>query len=307
MNNGCAGLAAACGFAVLVAVCGAGTTRAQSSPAAVRIDLCVLFTDDIAQLGVQYTNQTAETLQSITLRARYGSGWIDFTDKGAFAPGASIYHILKLRNADAPRSLQPSLNLGQPQDCRVVRTETIGGAIWTDPAFGADFSIPTPALDSAIPQTNEPVAVTGCMVSVRWHDAWIRVRYRSGKQPIADVVFRARYGTGAFDIADSAGVSAESLATRTLIRYNFPGDRYVVYGAIDDPNDCVPVRVTFANGTTWSNPAAGTTPPPIPTAAPLVLESLGHMPIKRHEALPEFFSTPAPTRLPEPASSLTPR
>lgn len=279
-------------FALTVCLSGVTAPRAEPAPPVIRIDACLLFTDLNAQLGVLYANQSRETLKSITFRARYGDGWLDFVDIGTFAPGAPIEHVLRIQNKDDALKLQPSMNLGQPQDCSVVRTESLNGVIWTIPSLGAAYNIPTPRPDDDPPATNDPVAVIGCIVSVFGRYARVKVRYQTKAQPIVDVLFRARFGTGSFDIADGGNGGANAFVRRSLALYDFPES--AIYGTVDEPDNCVPLHVTFVGGATWTNPRlADTAPAPLPTPVPATLELLAHIPIKRHER-PDFLSTPPP-------------
>jgi hypothetical protein len=284
-------LAALVAFASVVS-----TPCAQPAAPPIGIDACLLFTDLNAQLGLLYTNESRETLKSITFRARYGSGWLDFVDKGTFAPGAPIQHLLRIPNDDGSLKPQPSLNLGQPQDCRVVHTESISGSSWTDPAFGADYNLPTPHPDNDVPATNAPLVVVGCTVMARGRYARVKVRYQTQGRPTVETVFRARYASGAFDIDDESGAAANTFVARTLTTYDFPGAPDI-YGSIDEADNCVPIHVTFADGSTWVNPRAAEKPGPLPTWVPAALDLLYRIPVKRHEH-PDFFSTPSPTSSP---------
>lgn len=108
-------------------------------------------------LTVHFTNQSNETLNELVVRAPYGSGALDFVDRGSFAPRVEITHHLRLKALDAlhGRFLEQDATA---EHCAVVRATFAGGTTWQNPVVAAEAAVPTPIPDQLVVR----------LLSVRW-------------------------------------------------------------------------------------------------------------------------------------------
>lgn len=98
-------------------------------------------------LTVAFRNNERREAKRIVFRASYGTGAIDFTDAGAFAPGIIVRHQLKTRG-DASTETRTFTSFDDPAVCDVVRVEYADGAVWTNAQLPAAAPSSTPVPDA---------------------------------------------------------------------------------------------------------------------------------------------------------------
>ncbi|HVA28228.1 MAG TPA: hypothetical protein VNF68_08615 [Candidatus Baltobacteraceae bacterium] len=273
------------GVVALSSLC-IGKIPAQNASPGLTILSCIAAADASERPGitVSFRNDSSVAYSSIVWRAAFGRGWLDFTDKGDFAPGVVATHTLIW-----PRGFYSGYYRDNPANCSVVADGT---------APTPDFSFPTPPPDNATPipatfdnSTHDPIGIISCSLSVvagRTHGlgrkaglGWLRVRFRNlSTQTIDRVVLRAAYLSGGIDFTDG-GSFAPNVLIKSDYQYVF-GQRAAgrlyedlpvatpvdYFSSDEDPSNCVTVSARYHDGTTWQNPDVGATQPPLPTAPP---------------------------------------
>jgi hypothetical protein len=286
------------GSVALFAVADSGAVRAQSVAPQLHVVSCTVASiPHRAVMEVEFRNDTSKELTSIVWRARYGSGWIDFTDKADVLPGATIKHTLwdTARVSRLAMQVEDSYRSG-PENCSVLATQAKSGATWRDErADPAPQRIPTPEPDDArpVPATidnplQDPIGIVGCKLIVahgrtrglgrKAGRGVLSVRFRNlSDKPIDRIVFRAAYGAGGFDFIFGGVFSPNVLVssdqyvlgekTGKLFR-DLPVDTPVDYVSLDEPANCTTVSVRYIGGRLWQNPMVGPTEPPLPIHEP---------------------------------------
>lgn len=297
------GRLAICGalFAFLAAVVVATPAlRAETPKPNIHVFSCTLSTEPHnALLTVRFRNDSTTTLSSILWRVKYGSGYIDFPDHGTFAPGAvtvrdrSLFWSL-LQGKNPIKASYAGLPF--PENCAIIETKTAEGAEWGTPsAPDQAFSVPTALPDDATPipasfdnPLRDPIGIIGCQYAVGVGRltpagtvrgrAELYVRFRNLSQiSITRVVFRVPYASSAVDFVEGGtfapGVFVASdrrpdIEPRKLSRDDLPMTLPWLLTSLDEPQNCTTVNVQYADGTTWQNPTAGPTTPPLPSTIP---------------------------------------
>lgn len=273
--------------------------RAQIFAPAIHVFSCQVSSDTHnALLTVRFRNDSSATLASILWRAKYGSGYIDFPDRGKFSPGATVKRQIPLfwRFLASDPLKHGYQGFPFPENCSIIETKTEDGAEWGTPSTASDsVSIPTVAPDDAtpIPATldnplRNPVGIISCQYAagdwagylqtgkLRGH-AMLYVRFRNlASTSITRVVFRVPYASSGIDFVDggtfSPGVLVKSdkrpdLEMRKLSRDDLPRLPWAIT-SLDEAQNCMTVTVQFSDGTSWQNPTIDPMPAPLPTIAP---------------------------------------
>jgi hypothetical protein len=98
----------------------------------IRVLACsVTSSPDASHMFITFRNDTTDVLNLIVWRGAYGSGWIDFTDKGSFAPGTVVTHDLRRFFTTFKPRLDRHYSRVGVDGCTVVRTIGSGGVSWT--------------------------------------------------------------------------------------------------------------------------------------------------------------------------------
>jgi hypothetical protein len=130
------------GILVFVSLC-VGAILAQSEPPAISILSCVAGAGATERPGITvgFRNDSSVELTSIVWRARFGRGWLDFTDSGDFAPGATVTQTLYWR-----AGLAGGYYRNGAENCAVVATQAKNGEHWqrAGAVLDPDYSFPTP-------------------------------------------------------------------------------------------------------------------------------------------------------------------
>jgi hypothetical protein len=276
----------------------AQTTAPASHPFAppIQVFSCRVSSDTHnALLTVRFRNDSRSTLASILWRAKYGSGYIDFPDRGKFSPGATVVRRIPLfwRLFGSDPLKHGYAGFPFPENCTIIETKTDDGAEWGTPSNASDsVSIPTIPPDDATPipasldnAEHNPIGIIGCQYGVEdWRGygsngelrghAMLYVRFRNlSTTAITRVTFRVPYASGGIDFVDGGlfapGVLIKSdkradEVMRKLSRDDLPLFPWAIT-SLDEAQNCTTVNVQFADGTTWQNPTVGPTQPPLPT------------------------------------------
>jgi hypothetical protein len=251
-------------------------------------------------LRIGFRNDTTGELAEIVWRVRFGGAWVDFRDRGPFAPGMTVTHTLNAPLlTDRIGRFEDAIN-----NCSVADVQSAAGTEWQAPGFSARllYSIPTPRPDDVTPlpanidnPTHDPVGIVGCVAEVdrgrtrgigrKNGVALLGVRFRNlSSEPIDQIVFRVWYLSGGVDFIEGGIFSPGTLISSPAIQHPILGPPAVLghlsrldlpvttpvdfIDTDDDPNNCATVRVHFVDGTVWQNPGIGPTEPPLPTAPP---------------------------------------
>jgi hypothetical protein len=270
----------------------AQTEAPSPAPApSVSIAKCLVQTEfysgALAELIVRFQNDGSERLKSITLRAKYGNGWIDFTEIGDFAPGVPVTRTSYRTDKTFPAGEQLSQEYYRsgPANCTVVATETATGVQWRDATLpAATENLPPRPKDDATPlpatidkPTGDPIGVVGCQLELqrlpfgRKGVAILKVRFHNlSTKPMNKVEFRAFYGSAGYDFT-YLGTFAPGILLNSF-KHNAVFNRALVdrnldvpwrYTSLDAASECIPLGARYADGTQWTNPNAGPTPPPL--------------------------------------------
>lgn len=253
-------------------------------------------------LRLQFRNDSRTTLASIVWRAKYGSGWIDFPDRGKFSPGIVINRQVFLTEPRRPFDFstgafkQKYIGSPSPENCSLIEATGEDGTGWgvkpeqsaSIPPWPSDSASPMPAsIDNPL---HDPVGIIGCQYTVGVKpveyitymklrgQASLYVRFRNlAQMAITQVVFRVPYGAGGIDFVEvgtfAPGVLVKSdrfdgLPRPKLHRDDLPITLPWPVTSLDEADNCTTVNVQFADGTTWQNPTIGLTPAPLPTVTP---------------------------------------
>jgi hypothetical protein len=110
----------------------------------IEVTHCVLLIQDAPTLNITFRNTGTAALDRLVIRAAYGTGSIDFVDRGTFAAGAVVKHVLKGPRRDELRH-QLYATLDDPTGCTVVSARDADGTAWENPAVAATSApLPTP-------------------------------------------------------------------------------------------------------------------------------------------------------------------
>ncbi len=254
-------------------------------------------------LAVRFKNETQDTFSKILWRAKYGDGYVDFYDAGTFSPNVRIdnfilfdlgkAHVNILGALLAPRGASTPIDsqfhfpeyasLPYPQNCTIVKTETTDGKIWKNASLPqAHYLLPSPFPSAAATlapgetQPKGPVDVAHCHVLFPWtrDTAQFDIGFRSiapGKMA-SSVTFDVLDGAGILQVTDAGEFQDGMYVRHGKLKAPIPeGLQGISYFSFDDPSKCVPVRVSYTDGTTWNNPSAPS-PAPAPTKMTNVLD-----------------------------------
>ena len=320
-----------------------GFVTTSSLPAAPRIHVfsCQVMSgplmprkDDVG-LAVRFRNDTADALNSIVWRAKYGNGTVDFVDDGMFSHDIRIDNfvlaeqgsshlnwvgvaadVLLLTGHPAGAGSLTKSNLAlpeymstaDPENCSVARATFNSGETWVNPELvqqSAMLTAPTPLpariVTPNMTQTDslEPMQFSHCTLMVQVKSE-LEVVFRNASTQVADrFVIRASYGKSGIDFVDEGTFAPGALVKHLLKKPLSDELEDQAYTSLDDPRDCVAVSAHFADGSTWQNPSVSATPGPLPTAVPdaIILTST-HL----HWAHRHGFATPVPTPSEAPAA-----
>jgi hypothetical protein len=291
-------------------------------------------------LAVRFTNTSENVYKTVVWRAAYGDGYVDFVDNGTFSPDVPVDNFvlykagkdhvsagnvladliaLRFGNPSAP---DPMVSPNQfttyagsedPENCTIVSAADANGNTWTNPNVtppharipaAASYGLGAKALKPA-PVATGGIEVSSCSYRL-WGRATMGVDFRNtGQQVVRQIVFRAPYRGGGVDFTDS-GAFTPNVKIEHAIHANMPADAHAtVYSSFDDPSACAVVSVTYADGTTWQNPAVAATPGPFATPVPNALDYSRELinvwsRAQVHGSLPAP-SSPAPSQSPNPA------
>jgi hypothetical protein len=270
-----------------------GDLQAQTSAPTIQVLSCVVASDQHrAEMEIAFRNDSSEELTSIVWRARYGSGWIDFTDRGGALPGSVVKHRLRDEARVSRAAIDESYYSSGRENCSAVESRAKSGATWRDasapseaariPAREADDAAPIPAtIDNPL---RDPIGIIGCKLIVaagRPHGIgrktgagvlWIRFRNLSAK-PIDRLVIRAAYESGAVDFIFGGTFAPNVLVSSDQYVFGKKMNRLMRdlsvatptdYTSLDEPGNCTIVGARYGDGTLWQNPTVSPTEPPLP-------------------------------------------
>lgn len=100
-------------------------------------------------LNVHFADRSANAATDVIFRAPYGSGTLDFDDRGSFAPGIEIDHRVRGAPLDALRGRELN-EPDTPRRCAVVRASFADGSVWQNPAMTGPAAPPTPIPDQLV-------------------------------------------------------------------------------------------------------------------------------------------------------------
>lgn len=216
--------------------------------------------------------------------------------------------------ATANMTLPMFISSEDPGNCAIVRTIDKEGTLWLNPAVSQSpppLAVPTPVpfhkrgeptsppTPTPPPDPNVPVAVYPCFLTVLGTSNSLNVRFANqSAKTMTDVVFRVPYGSGAIDFDDTGSFAPEVEINHHVRGAKIDALRGRMFMEPNTPQQCVPVRATFADGTAWKNPAiAGPAVPPTPIPDMLVMPA----PAWTHWTSRHTFPTPLPSPSATPA------
>ncbi|HET7813100.1 MAG TPA: hypothetical protein VFL13_01875 [Candidatus Baltobacteraceae bacterium] len=237
-------------------------------------------------LAVRFQNTGFNDLSTIVWRAKYGTGWIDFTGDGTYSPSTIIDNYLVYESGTAhfnwasaalavvtrdpfaytgpvtPVQFAPYAGTSDPSNCQIVRTVTKDGSVWNNSALADEHvHLPPPA---PVRTRSGPLTFTHCRVNTKGGPHLEVTFYNDETHKTADrITIRASLEEGAVDFTD-AGTFAPSIPIEHKLRgeYSSPLPLYVSF---DDPSLCRAEVVHYTDGSEWSDPQLGPpSPPPSP-------------------------------------------
>jgi hypothetical protein len=259
-------------------------------------------------LAVRFENTSAQVYRSIVWRAKYGGGYVDFTDDGTFAANVRVDNFILSESSKArfnignafldlagPVDAGPSpwvtqnqyvdyASSDEPENCEIVSTVDIDGTTWINPGTPLPHTRIPRAASFGLPGTSatpSPAAAGGVSVAdcrYGWYKlGWLRMRlvFRNiGVRPMHRVVFRAAYRRSGIDFADE-GVFLPGSTIQHTLKAQLPNAAPASFSeTFDDPSSCAVVNVEYADETRWQNPDFAPDPGPFATPVPDALDIL---------------------------------
>lgn len=268
-------------------------------------------------LAVRFRNTGMNDLSTIVWRAKYGTGWIDFTGDGTYSPSTRIDNYLVYESGTAhfnwgaaaiavaardpfaykgpvtPVQFAPYASTSDPSNCQVVRTVTENGAVWNNPALDSDH-VHLPSPPPARSRTG-PVTFTHCRLNTKGGPHLEVTFYNDEMHKTAKrITIRAQIAGGAVDFSD-AGTFSPSIPIEHNLRAAIPAP-LPFYVTFDNPDLCRAEAVQYTDGSAWSDPQLA---PPLPPPSPVP----NAIDLLRATLVTWAHSHPEPTPLPSPLSA----
>jgi hypothetical protein len=292
------------------------------------------LTDEIG-LIVRFQSNTSEPLREIVWRAKYAKYSVDFSDDGTFSPGVQIDNYLLTEQgsthldwfglandllaavAKAPGTspvtassvtFPPYISSEEPENCSVLRTKSASGILWVNPELSQSpvrvvaqmASAATSAVAFATPKpVAMPIEFRHCSLDFEQR-AYLHVTFRNTAPGTVDrIVVRTPYASGAIDFTDQGTYASGTWIDHRVKQVLPENERSRQYISLDDPAACSIVTVHFADGSTWTNPAAPELMPmPTPVPNAIVLTDRTRIRWSRSRGIPKVDPTPAATQTP---------